>query len=281
MRPIFRFSAILPMAVLCQLSLATEGPHINEDRLRDLIDEVVDATEPRTVEVVREVPVETVREVPVQPDVRQALSFTLAGDDSDGCDVPSVALGYELETQLDAVNLDAHGRVWTGGNLACKDASSADVQVRGQFGSAVVTVGYDRRAVSVQEVDPVAGRVVFYGASVAETAALGYAIGPVTVGWNVLQSAPRVAYEADLPYGITFEADGQRFPSTGTVAGFRFSWSHELAGAWDVTAHAGMTSGLANAPDPVSWRNDAGLMRGPSNPPDTAYFYGAGLKRRF
>ena len=224
-------------------------------------------------------------EVPVYPGVQQMLALSVSGDDSDGCDIPGVSLAYEVETSFDQVDLDAHGRAWTGGNLACADASSADVQVRAAFDRVVVTLGYDRRAVSVQEVDPMAGRVVFYGAAVAETAAIGYELADHwTLGYNVLQAAPRAAYEQDFETmlgPVTVESEVQRFPSTGFVASVRASAVREVGDGWGVTAHVGMTLGLDNVPDPVRWKNDAGLDRGPGAPPTRSHSFGIGVTRTF
>jgi len=289
MKPI----ALLAFLLAGAMAFASEGTHIEREELAAAIadgvaqgvaagvaEAVADLPVAEVVEIEREVPGPE-REVEVFP-FEQFLSVSVTGDDSDGCDIPAVTLAYEAEGEYQDVAVDGHGRAWTGGNLACKNADSADVQLHAVLDGFAVTLGYDRRAVSVQEVTEAEGRVVRYGTSIAETAALGYAFaeGPLagaTIGWNVLKEAPRIAWERDFDHGFSAEAEGQRFPSTGVYWSLRVAWSHELAAGWGVTAHVGTTHGLDNVPDGVDWHDG----KAPGNPPTGSYNYGFGVERRF
>ena len=286
-RPHFRFPAVLAMAVIGQLAFAesTHQEHIHGDDLEERLDardaelksmifDVGNALGARIGGVEAELreklplllertrrPASVDTPIAPTPAARRTLAVTLAGDNADGCDIPTVTLAYEHESDM----IDAHGRATTQGNLACNDATSADVQIRAALDRVALTLGYDRRAVAVQEVVAGEGRVVRYGASTVETAAIGYAVGEsVTVGWNVLQEAPRVALEHDFAHGVTVEAEAQRYPATGFVGSFRVSWTHELREGWSVTAHVGMTHGLDNVPDGIRWADVS--ADGPAQP---------------
>ena len=275
MRHVFRFPSILALSVIGQMAFASEGSHLSAEQLDAVVDRVVEAVaEPQVVEVEREVPVEVevVREVEVAPVVRRAVAVTFAGDNADGCDIPAVTVAYEHESD----NIDAHGRATTQGNLACDDATSADIQIRTSLDRFALTLGYDRRAVAVQEVIAGEGRVVRHGASVVETAAIGYALGSATVGWNVLQESPRIAVEHDFADSVTVEAEAQRYPGTGLVTSVRVSWTQELASGFAVTAHVGTTRGLDNVPDGIRWATPA-----PASPPSQSHSFGIGFARSF
>ena len=275
MRHVFRFPSILALSVIGQMAFASEGTHISAEQLDALVDRVAEAVaEPQVIEREVEVPVEVPVEVfvPVVPEVRRSVAVTFAGDNADGCDIPTVTVAYEHESD----HIDAHGRATTQGNLACNDATSADIQIRTSLERFALTLGYDRRAIAVQEVIAGEGRVVRHGASVVETAAIGYAFGSATVGWNVLQESPRIAVEHDFDRGVTLEAEAQRYPGMGLVSSLRVSWTHELASGWGVTAHVGTTFGLDNVPDGIRWATPA-----PASPPDRSESFGFGFERSF
>ena len=214
-------------------------------------------------------------------DVEGTVGAGLTGDDGDGCDRP----GYHLTVSARAGGtLSAHAHVEGGANLACRASTSADIGFELEAGRLSLDLGYDRRAVSVQEVDAEAGRVVFYGAAVAETAALSLDLESggveVELGATLLpRPAPRVAASADLA-GWRLDADAVRHPSTGVVSTFRAARAFEVADGWAVELFAAIATGLRNVPDPIAWRNDAGLQRGPGAPPNTGTSFGIAAVRQ-
>ena len=236
---------------------------------------VVNVVETVPVEVYREV--EVVREVKVPEVVVESIGASVSTDTSSGSDIPSVSVIYEREGD----GFEAFVRASTGPNLAGKQGSSATVSVERDFGYVSVEGGYDRRAVSFQEVGN-AGRVVFYGTSVGETAAVNgdFDFGSVNfeVGVNILDVAPRMALSTKV-MGVDVDADVTRFQSTGWAGTMRASHQWELADGWSLEAFGSYTYGIDNVPDPIVWHSDvAGAV--PNAPPVDAYSAGFGIRKR-
>ena len=235
---------------------------------------VVNVVETVPVEVYREV--EVVREVEVPEVIVESIGASVSTDTSSGSDIPSVSVIYEREGD----GFEAFVRASTGPNLAGKQGSSATVSVERDFGYVSVEGGYDRRAVSFQEVGN-AGRVVFYGTSVGETAAVNgdFDFGSVNfeVGVNILDVAPRMALSTKV-MGVDVDADVTRFQSTGWAGTMRASHQWELADGWSLEAFGSYTYGIDNVPDPIVWHSDvAGAV--PNAPPVDAYSAGFGIRK--
>ena len=253
-----------------QMTWATEGTHISAEQLDSLVDKVADAVaEPKIVTVKEtEIRTETVTET-VEVEVPAGAGSLLAGIDGDtagGCSIPNVHL-FGAYATTDGM-FEANGRVQHGGNRACRDATSVDIALVFNRGPLSVTLGYDQRGVSfVGPANEMGGDYVFFGSmqSPSATVAYGFDMGGVDVdlGYDVPNEAAKVTlgYTMLDRIALGYDLDSNGFSTLSAalplVAGFEL--------------RAGLTSGLDQVPDPISWESDEGYT--PADPPSQSHFY--------
>ena len=265
-RQITLFSVLLA----AQMTWASEGTHLTADQLDAVVDRVVEAVaEPQVLtvtetEVVTKI-VETEKVVEV-PAGSGTISAGIDGDTAGGCDIPNVHVFGEYATTDGMFTAD--GRVQHGGNRACRDATSVDISLAFNQGPLRVTLGYDQRGVSfVGPAQEMAGDYVFFGSMQAPSAVVAYApdMGAldVAVGYDVPNEAVNVevGYTLMERIELDYEIDSNGFSTIAAAvdlfAGFEF--------------RAGLTSGMDQVPDPISWKSDEGYT--PGDPPSQSHFY--------
>ena len=253
-----------------QMTWATEGTHLTADQLDAVVDRVVEAVaEPQVVTVTETevatkiVETEKVVEVPAGSG---SLSAGIDGDTAGGCSIPNVHL-FGAYATTDGM-FEANGRVQHGGNRACRDATSVDIELAFNRGPLRLTLGYDQRGVSfVGPAQEMAGDYVFFGSMQAPTATIAYAAdvagADVAVGYDIPNEAMSVSVgytvldRIDLDYDLDSNGFSTLAASMPLVAGFEL--------------RAGLTSGLDKVPDPITWESDEGYT--PADPVSRSHFY--------
>ena len=155
-----------------------------------------------------------------------------------------------------------------GGNRACRDATSVDIELAFNRGPLRLTLGYDQRGVSfVGPAQEMAGDYVYFGSMQAPTAVIAYTTdmggADVAFGYDIPNEAMNVTigYTVLERLGLTYDLDSNGF---STLAA-----SVDLFAGFEL--RAGLTNGLDKVPDPITWASDEGYT--PANPPNKSHFY--------